>query len=74
MCTRVTCRSCGKPTYSGCGMHVEQVLAGVPRERRCRCREEREEKRRADTAAKKAAFEARRAAGNLSWWERLLAK
>ncbi len=39
MCTRVTCRRCGKPTYSGCGRHVEQVLAGVAPERRCRCRE-----------------------------------
>lgn len=74
MCTRVTCHACGKPTYAGCGMHVEQVLAGVPRDRRCRCREEREEKRRAQAAAKRAAFEARKASGNLSWWERLLAK
>jgi len=45
MCTRVTCRDCGKPSFIGCGRHVEQVLADVPREERCRCREERQGKR-----------------------------
>ncbi len=40
MCRRVTCDRCGKPTYAGCGAHVEQVLADVPRERRCQCRDE----------------------------------
>ncbi len=43
MCTRVKCRSCGKPTYAGCGRHVEQVLGDVPAAERCRCREERRE-------------------------------
>ncbi|MFF5986415.1 hypothetical protein [Prauserella flavalba] len=37
MCRRVDCRECGKPTYAGCGRHVEQVLAGVPRSARCDC-------------------------------------
>ncbi|MFD8753312.1 hypothetical protein ACFV0O_20415 [Kitasatospora sp. NPDC059577] len=37
MCRRVACRRCGKPTYAGCGMHVEQVLAGVPASARCAC-------------------------------------
>lgn len=37
MCQRVTCKSCGKATYQGCGMHVEQVLAGVPSADRCSC-------------------------------------
>lgn len=37
MCHRVTCRTCKKPTYRGCGMHVEQVLAGVPKSQRCSC-------------------------------------
>ncbi len=37
MCTRVTCRTCGKATYSGCGLHVESVLRGVPAHERCRC-------------------------------------
>ncbi|MFO0695361.1 MAG: hypothetical protein U0230_17490 [Polyangiales bacterium] len=40
MCQRVTCRSCGKPTFAGCGAHVEQVLRDVPPAERCRCREE----------------------------------
>jgi hypothetical protein len=47
MCRRVECRECDKPTYAGCGMHVEQVLGDVPREDRCTCREER--KKSADT-------------------------
>lgn len=41
MCSRTTCRSCGKPTWSGCGAHIEQALAGVPQAERCRCREEK---------------------------------
>lgn len=40
MCRRVSCRRCGKPTWAGCGRHVEAALAGVPKEERCRCREE----------------------------------
>lgn len=39
MCRRVNCSKCGKPSYAGCGMHVEQVLGNVPRDQRCRCRE-----------------------------------
>lgn len=39
MCHRTTCRTCGKPTWAGCGNHVEQALAGVPRNQRCNCRE-----------------------------------
>ncbi|MGH6656685.1 MAG: hypothetical protein ACRDVE_15955 [Actinocrinis sp.] len=37
MCQRATCKTCGKATYRGCGMHIEQVLAGVPRTQRCSC-------------------------------------
>lgn len=37
MCRRVECRTCGKPTYAGCGQHVEQVLGGVPKSQRCHC-------------------------------------
>jgi hypothetical protein len=44
MCRRVDCRKCGKPTFAGCGMHVEQVLGNVPPSQRCRCREERPSK------------------------------
>jgi hypothetical protein len=41
MCRRVECPKCGRPTYAGCGAHVEQVLGNVPPAARCRCREER---------------------------------
>ena len=37
MCRRTKCRTCGKATYAGCGMHVDQVLAGVPKADRCAC-------------------------------------
>jgi hypothetical protein len=40
MCRRVECSKCGRPTFAGCGAHVEQVLRDVPRADRCRCREE----------------------------------
>ncbi|MBK9029841.1 MAG: hypothetical protein IPL61_00610 [Myxococcales bacterium] len=40
MCRRVNCSQCNKPTFAGCGMHVEQVLGDVPRAKRCRCGEE----------------------------------
>ena len=39
MCRRVTCEKCGKPTFAGCGAHVEAVLGDVPKEARCRCRD-----------------------------------
>lgn len=39
MCRRIVCAECKKPSYAGCGMHVEQVLGDVPREERCTCRE-----------------------------------
>lgn len=38
MCSPAVCPTCRKMTYSGCGMHVDQIFAGVPRERRCSCR------------------------------------
>jgi hypothetical protein len=44
MCVRVTCPTCGKPTWRGCGAHAESVLAGVPKDQRCRCRENATEK------------------------------
>ena len=40
MCQRVTCHSCRKPTYAGCGRHIEQVLGDVPLEKRCQCKED----------------------------------
>lgn len=39
MCRRVECSECKKPTFAGCGMHVEEVLGNVPKEARCACRE-----------------------------------
>jgi hypothetical protein len=48
MCQRVTCRQCGKPTFSGCGRHVEQVLGDVPPAQRCRCRESAETSRKTE--------------------------
>ena len=35
MCRATTCRTCGKTTWAGCGQHVDQVMAGVPRANRC---------------------------------------
>ena len=35
MCREVTCKTCGKPGWAGCGAHVEQVLAHVPKASRC---------------------------------------
>lgn len=40
MCRRVQCAKCGRPTFAGCGAHIEQVLGDVPRDRRCTCREQ----------------------------------
>ncbi|ACV78920.1 hypothetical protein Namu_2565 [Nakamurella multipartita DSM 44233] len=37
MCSPATCPSCGKASYTGCGQHVDQVLAGVPAHQRCSC-------------------------------------
>lgn len=38
MCMRAKCQVCGKPTWSGCGAHIEQALAGVPHNERCQCK------------------------------------
>ncbi|MBL8604573.1 MAG: hypothetical protein JNK72_21790 [Myxococcales bacterium] len=35
MCRRVNCSVCNKPTYAGCGMHIEQVLGDVAPADRC---------------------------------------
>ena len=37
MCRRITCRACGRPSFAGCGAHVESVLGGVPPAERCQC-------------------------------------
>lgn len=40
MCHRVFCRKCNKPSWAGCGAHVEAVLGDVPKDDRCKCIEE----------------------------------
>ncbi|MFZ8997792.1 MAG: hypothetical protein ACO225_01025 [Ilumatobacteraceae bacterium] len=35
MCRQITCKECGKPTWAGCGAHVDQVLGHVPVADRC---------------------------------------
>lgn len=40
MCQRATCPRCKKPTFRGCGQHVEQVLGDVPVSQRCSCASE----------------------------------
>lgn len=35
MCRPTTCTKCGKASWTGCGQHVDQVMAGVPRADRC---------------------------------------
>lgn len=62
MCQRITCGKCGRPSYTGCGQHVEQVLRDVPPEQRCQCRAER-------SAVRDAAAPAGR-----SWLSRLWSK
>ena len=44
MCREVTCSKCGKPTWAGCGAHVEQVLAHVPKAQRCQGHEKEQPK------------------------------
>lgn len=36
MCRAVTCKTCGKTTWAGCGEHVDQVMKKVPAGQRCR--------------------------------------
>jgi hypothetical protein len=38
MCRVITCSQCQRPTWAGCGAHVEQVLGHVPAADRCQCR------------------------------------
>jgi hypothetical protein len=40
MCYRIVCLKCNKPTYRGCGRHIEDVLGDVPVEERCQCNAE----------------------------------
>lgn len=38
MCSPIRCSSCGKVTWTGCGQHVDAVMADVPRNQQCTCR------------------------------------
>ena len=35
MCRAVTCRTCGRTTWAGCGRHVASVRAQVPPDQWC---------------------------------------
>lgn len=35
MCQAITCTTCGRTTWAGCGKHVDQVMATVPDSQRC---------------------------------------
>ena len=37
MCSPVRCTTCGKTTWTGWGMHAEQVMAEVQPQDRCTC-------------------------------------
>ncbi len=37
MCRRTTCSTCNKPSWAGCGAHVETVLSDVAVADRCSC-------------------------------------
>lgn len=37
MCQAVRCAKCEKTTWEGCGLHVEEALAGVAAADRCAC-------------------------------------
>ncbi|NLG20535.1 MAG: hypothetical protein GX555_03765 [Actinomycetales bacterium] len=35
MCRAVTCRTCGKTTWAGCGQHITSVRQGIPAAQWC---------------------------------------
>jgi len=39
MCKKVLCDTCNKPTWAGCGQHIEEALEGVAPADRCHCGE-----------------------------------
>ncbi len=53
MCRRTTCDTCAKPTFAGCGMHVEAVLGDVPKAERCSCHERHDAGKAQPSEAKK---------------------
>jgi hypothetical protein len=73
MCRRVECSKCGRPTFAGCGAHVEQVLGDVPPAARCRCREERAAERGKNERSKNTPAPAA-SQGPRSWFKNLLGR
>lgn len=61
MCRRISCSKCGKPSWAGCGAHVEQVLGHIPKSERCQCREKSASNRTTNAAQ-----------GERSWISKLL--
>ncbi|WP_461108459.1 hypothetical protein [Tessaracoccus terricola] len=37
MCSKITCSNCNKPTWEGCGEHIEFALGDVAPADRCAC-------------------------------------
>ena len=37
MCSPARCTRCGKTTWTGCGMHVDAVMASVQPTQQCTC-------------------------------------
>ena len=37
MCSPAQCPNCGKVTWTGCGNHIDEALAGIATEDRCTC-------------------------------------
>jgi hypothetical protein len=37
MCRQVSCKTCKKATWSGCGNHKNEVLRGIPKNHCCSC-------------------------------------
>ena len=56
MCSRANCKKCGKATWRGCGNHIEQALAGVPKAQRCSCGQAKVESRVAEKAPSTGGF------------------
>ncbi len=38
MCYAVQCPKCKKTTWSGCGMHIQQVIGHLPTSQVCQCK------------------------------------
>lgn len=38
MCFKMACSACNRPTWAGCGAHIDSALAGIPLEDRCHCK------------------------------------